>query len=372
MRILKINHNDAGQRVDKFLSKAVPGLPQSLMYKFIRTKKIKRNRARTEPSEMLVEGDELQLFIREEFFGSPEEDVAALSRIHAKIEVVYEDENILLVHKRPGVLVHEDDSGDNTLIMHIKAYLIEKGEYDPAEEQSFAPALCNRIDRNTGGIVIAAKNAEALRVMNEKIREDEIGKFYYCIAHGKLPKAEDTLYGYLRKDSLHNTVQVSDAPLPGSREIITKYRVIAVRGGDSLLEVELVTGRTHQIRAHLAHIGHPLLGDGKYGINRDDAKKGYKYQALYARRLVFKFKNDEGLLGYLKGREVKLPDDAIWFYKEFFDRPETVREEHRPAARPQEKKKDTRTARKPAGKGDYGTRAPRGGKSAGQRKGGRR
>ena len=322
MRILKVNQNDAGQRLDKFLSKAVQGLPMSMMYKYIRTKKIKRNRARTEPSVMLCEGDEIQLFIREEFFASPEEDTSALSRIRPKIEAVYEDDNILLVHKRPGVLVHEDDGAkDNTLIMHIKAYLAQKGEYDPEAEQSFAPALCNRIDRNTGGIVIAAKNAEALRVMNQKIRDDEVRKFYYCIVHGQMPKKQDTLRAYLRKDSLHNQVEVTDVPFHGSKEIITKYRVLAQRGGNSLLEVELVTGRTHQIRAHLAHIGHPLLGDGKYGINRDDARSGYKFQALYARKLIFNFADDSGALGYLCGREVALPDDAVWFYDDFFNRP---------------------------------------------------
>ena len=323
MRILKVNKNDAGQRLDKFLSKAVKGLPTSLMYKYIRTKKIKRNRARTEAAVMLEEGDEIQLFIRDEFFASPEKDQGALGRITPKIEPVYEDDNILLVHKRPGVLVHEDDAAqDNTLIMHIKAYLAQKGEYDPESEQSFAPALCNRIDRNTGGIVIAAKNAEALREMNEKIREDEMRKFYFCVVHGKMPKASDTLYAYHRKDSLHNTVEVTDTPLHGSKEIITKYRVLAERGGDSLLEVELVTGRTHQIRAHLSHIGHPLLGDGKYGVNRDDRARGYKYQALYACRLIFNFKDDSGVLGYLRGREVALPTDAVWFYQDFFDRAE--------------------------------------------------
>ena len=322
MRILKVNKNDAGQRLDKFLAKAVKGLPTSLMYKYIRTKKIKRNRARTEAAVMLCEGDEIQLFIRDEFFESPEQDDGALARITPHVDAVYEDDNILLVHKRPGVLVHEDDSGkDNTLVMHIKAYLAQKGEYDPASEQSFAPALCNRIDRNTGGIVIAAKNAEALRVMNEKIRDDQMRKFYFCIVHGRMPKQSDTLRAYLRKDSLHNTVEVTDAPLHGSKEIITKYRVIAERGGDSLLEVELVTGRTHQIRAHLAHIGHPLLGDGKYGVNRDDRAKGYKHQALYACRLIFDFKDAEGALGYLKGKEVALPTEAVWFYDEFLNRP---------------------------------------------------
>ena len=283
MQILTIRKNDAGQRLDKFLSKAVKGLPMSLMYKYIRTKKIKVNRARTQQSYVLQEGDTVQLFIRDEFFDSPEQDMGALSRIKPKLTIAYEDENIILCNKRPGVLVHEDTEGaDNTLIMHIKAYLYQKGEYDPDAEQSFAPALCNRIDRNTGGIVIAAKNAEALREMNEKIREDQLRKFYYCAVHGTMPRREDTLYGWLVKDSRNNMVTVSDRKMPGGKDIITKYRVVRVRDGNSLLEVELVTGRTHQIRAHLSHIGHPLLGDGKYGVNREEKRQGYKYQALYA------------------------------------------------------------------------------------------
>ncbi len=318
MREFEIKKNDAGQRLDKFLSKAVKGLPMSLMYKYIRTKKIKVNRARTEQKYMLEEGDTVQLFIKDEFFDSPEKDDSALASISPKLTIVYEDENIILCNKRPGVLVHEDDDGkDNTLIMHIKAYLYQKGEYDPDNEQSFAPALCNRIDRNTGGIVIGAKNAEALRVMNEKIKNDEISKFYYCVVHGKMPKKSDTLTGFLLKDSDKNQVKIFDKQVKGSKNIITKYKVISERNGMSLLEIELVTGRTHQIRAHMSYIGHPLVGDGKYGINKEDRARGYKYQALYAYRLRFDFNDDSGALGYLKGREVKLSRDDIWFLKDF-------------------------------------------------------
>ncbi len=318
MQIIQIKKNDAGQRLDKFLTKAVCGLPASLMYKYIRTKKIKVNRRRADEKYILLEGDEIQLFIRDEFFSSPEKDTGALARIKPKIDIVYEDENIILCNKRPGVLVHEDDSAkDNTLIMHIQAYLYNKGEYDPDAEQSFAPALCNRIDRNTGGIVIAAKNAAALREMNEKIKNDEIRKFYVCAVHGKMPKASDTLYGYLKKDAKNNTVKISDRELAGYKNIITKYRAISTAGGNSLIEVELVTGRTHQIRAHMSHIGHPLLGDGKYGINRDDRDSGYKYQALYSYKLIFNFKDNSGELGYLRGKQVSLDPADIWFVKNF-------------------------------------------------------
>lgn len=320
MRILKIQKNDAGQRLDKFLTKAVKGLPTSLMYKFIRTKKIKVNRARAEQKQILNEGDEIQLFIKDEFFDAPSKDVGALTAIKPKLNIVYEDEHIMLLHKRPGVLVHDDaEGGENTLILHVQAYLCEKGEYSPADEQSFAPALCNRIDRNTGGIVIAAKTAEALRVMNEKIREDELSKFYLCLAHGRFQAKSATLRGYLRKDSNRNTVEVRDKAFPGAKEIITKYQVIGerVESGEviSLVEVELVTGRTHQIRAHLAHIGHPLVGDGKYGVNKNDRAKGYKFQALYAYRLRFDLDTDAGALNYLRGREFIIDPADIWFTK---------------------------------------------------------
>ena len=323
MREIVIGKNDAGQRLDKFITKTLD-LPMSLLYKSIRTKKIKVNRKRAEISTKLCEGDTVQCFLAEEFFAhldKTEPKALSFDKIKVDIDVVYEDENILLVNKRPGLSVHEDeDSSVNTLITHIQAYLYQKGEYRPECEQSFAPALCNRIDRNTGGIVIAAKNAEALRVMNEKIKAREIDKFYLAAVHGIPNPESDTLFGYLLKDEKTKQVRVfGKNPPRGAKEIITKYHVIARRPDISLIEVELLTGRTHQIRAHMAYVGHPLLGDGKYGVNKEDRQRGYKYQALYSYKLRFNFKGEQTTLDYLNGKEFAIKKSDIYFTKEFFN-----------------------------------------------------
>lgn len=317
MRTLTVKENDAGQRLDKFLTKTLKTLPLSLMYKQIRTKKIKVNRKRTEPKYILQNGDTVELFIAEEFF-EKNTSSEAFTQLKVNLDIVYEDKNILLVDKRPGLIVHSDSKEDTkTLINHIKAYLYQKGEYAPENENSFAPALCNRIDRNTGGIVIAAKNAETLRILNQKIKDREITKKYLLAVHGKVQPKSGTIKNYILKDEKTNTVKVYDNRVKGSKTAETKYRVIEERNNLSLIEAELLTGRTHQIRAQFSYIGHPLLGDGKYGINKDDRKSGYKCQALYSYKLGFDFTTESGILSYLKGKSFEVKKDNIYFLKEF-------------------------------------------------------
>lgn len=316
MKELTIGVNDAGQRLDRFLAKAVPLLPASLAQKYIRIKRIKCNGTRAERDMRLKAGDVLQLYINDEFFDKPREDNAYLTVATPKLNIVYEDANILLVDKRPGLAVHPHDGAEygRTLIDHIQAYLYQKREWSPRGENSFTPALCNRIDRNTGGIVIAAKTADALRILNQKIKDRELDKRYLAIVEGTPQKARGTLQGYLFKDAKKNRVFVSKTPKPGAKTCQTNYVTLASRQGLSLVECELITGRTHQIRAQFAHAGYPLLGDGKYG--KLDKRYDRTYQALYSYKVTFCFTTDAGALEYLNGKTFQV--DHVDFVKEYF------------------------------------------------------
>ena len=317
MRELTIGKNDAGARLDRFLGKALPLLPPALAQKYIRIKRVKVNGGRAQRDQRLQEGDVLQLYINDEFFDKPSEENMFLTLFKPRLTVVYEDEHLLLADKPQGMVVHADETEKvNTLINHIQAYLYQKREWNPRWENAFAPALCNRIDRNTGGIVIAAKNAETLRIINQKIRDREIDKRYLCITVGAPRPPQGEVSCFLLKDEKNKQVAVYHRPVPGGKTAVTRYRTLETREELSLLEVELLTGRTHQIRATMADLGCPLLGDGKYGDGQVNRRYGETRQALYSYRLTFDFPTDAGLLNYLRGRSFQV--ESVPFREKYF------------------------------------------------------
>ena len=318
MKELTVAKNDANQRLDRFVGKAVPLLPDSLLQKYIRLKRIKVNGKGAKRDDKVMAGDVLQLYINDEFFEMPSEENAYLKVATPRLTIVYEDENILLVDKKPGVLCHSAGEWTyDTLISNIQAYVYQKGEWNPRGENSFSPALCNRIDRNTGGIVIAAKNAEALRIMNEKIKDREIDKYYLCAVYGKPSPPLGVLRDWIFKDASKNQVFVKKQSCPGAKEAVTEYRTLQTKKGLSLVECHLITGRTHQIRAQMASKGSPLLGDGKYGLEHKNREYGEKAQALYSYRLKFTFTTDAGVLNYLCGKSFSI--ENIDFVEKYFD-----------------------------------------------------
>ena len=317
MREFTIGKNDAGQRLDRFVAKNLPLLPPALLQKYIRLKRIKVNGKGSKRDVRLETGDILQLYINDEFFDKPNEENLFLTVFKPQLNIVYEDENLLLVDKRPGMSVHADETEKvNTLINHIQAYLYQKREWNPKWENAFAPALCNRIDRNTGGIVIAAKNAETLRIINEKIRAHELEKSYLCITVGPPKQPEGKIEGFLLKNEAKKEVRFCHKPVPGGKTAVTLYRTLESRGGLSLVECRLLTGRTHQIRVSMAEIGCPLLGDGKYGKGDVNRRYHETRQALYSYKLRFDFPTDAGLLNYLKGQEFTV--ENVPFREKYF------------------------------------------------------
>jgi 23S rRNA pseudouridine955/2504/2580 synthase len=296
------------------LEKAAPLLPSGLAQKYLRLKRCKVNGKAAARDYRLQPGDTLELYINDEFFEQPNEDNAYLAITAPKVDVLYEDENIMLVLKPFGQLSHPADGEYvNTLITHIQAYLLAKGEWNPSGSATFRPALCNRIDRNTGGIVIAAKTASALRILTEKIRTREIEKLYLAAVHGSVKPANGRLDSFIFKDAKLNRVYVDEHSAKGSKSAVTEYRTAASAHELTLLECRLITGRTHQIRAQLAAAGYPLLGDGKYG--KSDAEK---HQALYSYKLTFAFISDAAELTYLSGKTFAASTDKIPFVNKYF------------------------------------------------------
>lgn len=288
-----------------------------LMQKFIRLKRIKVNGKGAQRDTRLNEGDVLQLYINDEFFKKPKAIDPFLSKLRPRLEILYEDEHLLLVDKRPGLMCHPDAHEKvNTLITHAQAYLYQKGEWDSMDKTQFAPALCNRIDRFTGGIVLIAKTEAAMHVLNQKIRDREIEKRYLCIVHGRMNPPSGLLDSYLLKTESAKRMTVLSHAAPGAQRAQTRYQTLASARGLSLMECELLTGRTHQIRAQFAATGHALLGDNQYGNARQNERFHRSYQALYAYQLSFRFATDAGVLNALNGRTWRVK--AVPFVREYF------------------------------------------------------
>lgn len=297
MKEIIINENDSGQRLDKFLTKFMPSLPQSMLYKGLRKNCVRINGKHVKDGSIkLRRGDALALYFKDEFFPSAPE----FKKTDYDLDIAYEDENIIVINKRIGKTVHSSEKEEATLIDEVKSLLFDRGEYKPEREHSFSPALCSRLDRNTGGLITCAKNAAALRTMNEIIRSRRITKKYICLCEGKFASQHEILRGYLVRSD--KQVSVYPEPTENAKEIITEYSVLCEREKHTLVEITLHTGRTHQIRAHMAYIGHPLAGDSKYGARIPCA---FAYQALFCHSLTFADDADSGILSYLNGKTIK-------------------------------------------------------------------
>lgn len=300
-----IQENDANQRVDKFVLKTMKTMPKSLLYKYIRNKKIKVNHKRCEISQRLVVGDTMQCYIAEEFY-EIEKNMNFL-QVSDALHVLYEDAALLIVDKPKGLLAHSDTSDvQDNLADRILHYLYNKKEYDPSLAQSFTPALCHRIDRNTRGIVIAAKTAEALREMNAHIKQHDVHKFYICMVEGTLQKEEDHIILYHKKLQ-DNKADIRAQPKEGYKEIESSYRVLDRKGHYALVEVQIMSGKSHQIRAMMSFLGAPLVGDVKYGAKKNQRND---YQQLSSYRVEFHFDSTCGL-SYLDGFVVSLKEDEV-------------------------------------------------------------
>ena len=304
MKEITITANEAGQRFDKFLKKYLKNMSLGAIYKSIRTKAITVNGKKVNENYFLSEGDVINFYI--DIDEARKEKKLDFLGVDYDFDVVYEDENILAVNKTVDVLVHPDEGGGVTLTHQVLSYLYDKGEYNPDEERTFSPSPCNRLDRNTQGIVLFAKNYDALKGVNELIRNGNLGKYYTAIVRGKIK--DGTYTAYITKDKKTNKVTIHDKKVKNSKEIVTRVINIDTVGQFSHIDIELITGRSHQIRAHLASMGNPIIGDPKYGDRKVNSfftnKYGLNNQMLVAYKVVFR--NCPKGLSYLEGRTITM------------------------------------------------------------------
>ena len=316
MKSIQVDRSWDGRRLTRFLQKAMPSATMGQIRRFLRLGRVKVDGKRAGEETVLRESAVVDMYVEDEFFAEAERADPFYSKIRPKLTILYEDEQVMLLSKRAGLVCHPDEGEKvHTLLTYSQAYLYQKGEWNPKTD--FAPALCNRIDRFTAGIVILAKTQEALRAMDAKIRTHEVQKYYLCIVHGRMKYPEGTLRHWLTKKPEQKKVTVLRKNEPGSKEAVTYYQVIDERDGLTLCECLLGTGRTHQIRAQFAAIGHPLLGDNQYGQAKLNEKTGrVSGQALCAYRLIFDFEGDAGCLNGLNGLTVQVKD--VPFVREYF------------------------------------------------------
>ena len=292
MKEIVINENEAGQRLDKFLGKLLKEAPASFYYKMLRKKNIVLNSKKATGNEKLTAGDSIKLFLSDETFekfaGKRQTNDLAASVPNIALEIVYEDHDVLAINKPAGMLSQKAKKEDISANEYILQYLLESGTITRESLHTFKPSVCNRLDRNTSGILVAGKTLNGLQQMSKAFRERSMEKYYLAIVAGHISKPR-RIEGFLKKDEKNNQVTILSEPSNDAKPIITEYRPLKLVGQVTLLEVHLITGRSHQIRAHLASIGHPVIGDTKYGnprLNREFLKNaGVTHQLLHAYRL---------------------------------------------------------------------------------------
>lgn len=288
MQQIIIKDNEAGQRLDKMLAKYLNEAPKSFLYKMLRKKNITLNGKKAAGNEKLVSGDEVKLFLSDETIARFSSSLVQYTK--EKLDILYEDENILLINKPAGMLSQKAVDSDESVVEHLITYLLTSGQLSEQDLKTFKPSVCNRLDRNTSGMIAAGKSLKGLQELSRLFKDRTLGKYYLCLAAGNITEPS-RIQGYLVKDEKTNQVTVRTVKTDGADPIETEYRPLKADGDVTLLEVHLITGKTHQIRAHLASVGHPVIGDYKYGNRNvnDSYRKAYglEHQLLHAYRLIF-------------------------------------------------------------------------------------